>query len=82
MELVFGSCEAACRGVRRERRGGERGPRLVEVNPAWASGCPAGPAEVFAVLRGCVAADEAGEAARWLGPRASVTPWRTADAPC
>ncbi|PCC72710.1 hypothetical protein SAMN02745121_01827 [Nannocystis exedens] len=48
---------------------------LVEANPAWASGlCGADPAEVLAVLRGCVGAGEPGEAAPWLRPCASVTP--------
>ncbi|WP_434423744.1 hypothetical protein [Nannocystis pusilla] len=69
-----------------------RGWSVVEANLAWAWGlCGADPAEVLAVLRGCVVAAQptpprrrsaassgpraaAGEAARWLRPRASVTP--------
>ncbi|WAS92153.1 ATP-grasp domain-containing protein [Nannocystis punicea] len=52
----------------------DRGWAVAEANPAWASGlCGCEPARVLAVLRACVVAGEASEAARWLRPRAGVT---------
>lgn len=51
-----------------------RGWAVVEANPAWASGlCGVEPTAVLEVLRGCVMADAAGEAARWLRPRADAS---------
>jgi hypothetical protein len=51
-----------------------RGWAVVEANPAWASGlCGAEPTAVLEVLRGCVVADAASEAARWLRPRADAS---------
>ena len=48
--------------------------QVVEANPAWASGlCGVEPTAVLEVLRGCVVADAAGEAARWLRPRADAS---------